>query len=1012
MLKIKIQKNNYMNKIKITFFLVILLIISDEVLSQGYFQQRVNYKIYAELDTLTGSLISNIEIDYQNNSDSVLEVIYIHLWANAYKKRSTDLAQQMAHNGEKNLFFGVKKMGGYIDSLDFKVNGQTVRWEYVDNKIDIAILYLEKPLGKNEQLLITTPFYLKIPSGDISRLGVDNQNYQITQWYPKPAVYDMTGWHYFPYLQYGEFYSEFGNYEVTLKVPTNFVVAATGELKTESEVKWINNFANSYKTGEKQTHTVLEKTKTIKYFAENVHDFAWFASADYLVEKNQVVLPNSKDTVNTWTMYYSSSNSMWSGSTEYVNDAIYFYSSKVGDYPYENCTAVEGALKAGGGMEYPMITVISAGDDKFTLETVIMHEVGHNWFYGILGFNERQYPFLDEGLNSFYETRYISDKYPNTLFTTFLGISSDKNNSLQLENKPYYLSDYLMYVSFDALGYDMPINLPSSEYTKISYYSAVYKKAAAAFMYLMSYISEEKFDNIMRDFYEKWKFKHPTPSDLKLHIEKSVGEDMSWFFDGVLNSSQKLDFKINKVRKNEITIKNCSKIAAPISVSGIVNKEEKITTWTAPFKNTIKVNLSDEHKYDCYALDYKYQTLDFFKNNNYWYVDNIFKRYDRFKIQFASSLNLSSKWQVNIMPLLGWNYYNKLMLGGYLSNFTIPNKDFQYRLMPFYSFTTKNLNGNYALSYKILRSRKLDIFIKTQGKTYAYNENQNTALFEITDLPGDKISNYVMLKSELDINLKYVKNYHSRENHFILKHYFLNEKENIFQFDYKYIKRSKLKPLDINISARLYDEQSLYFSFQSNFYFPYTSGKGIDLRLFASYINGGISNSYYVGLSNMSGLEDYTYENTFLARSEDVKTREYFLLARQVIINDGGFVLYTPFGTQSEWVAAINIKIGIPKMFVTPYINLGTYQNAGNQVYHFNYQTNNFVIASKTLAYETGFAVVVLKNVFEIYFPFVTSRDIYLYNNEITHRYTQRIKFLLNLNSDNIFEYLKKINLF
>ena len=239
----------------------------------------------------------------------------------------------------------------------------------------------------------------------------------ITQWYPKPAVYDNNGWHIMPYLNQGEFYSEFGSFDVKITLPSNYIIGATGNLQNELEINYLNKLA-------KHTDTISVfsndmsfpksnlDTKTLHYKENNIHDFGWFADKRFNVLKGLVELPYSKDTVTLWCMFTNNEADLWKNSIEYMHDATYYYSLWNGDYPYKQCSAVDGTISAGGGMEYPGVTVIGEMNTAKALEEVIMHEVGHNWFYGMLGSNERSHPWMDEGLNTHNELRYMRTKYP------------------------------------------------------------------------------------------------------------------------------------------------------------------------------------------------------------------------------------------------------------------------------------------------------------------------------------------------------------------------------------------------------------------------------------------------------------------------------------------------------------------------------------------------------------------------------------------------------------------------
>ena len=164
-----------------------------------------------ENHTLNGS----IEMEYFNNSPDELKDIWMHLWANAYKNRNTAFSKQKARTGSTKFYFAEEHQLGNFSELDFRVDDKTIDWEFDPKNPDIARLTLNKPIKSGEKIIISTPFNLKIPAS-FSRLGHVGQSYQMTQWFPKPAVYDKDGWHPMPYLDMGEFYSEFGSFDVKI----------------------------------------------------------------------------------------------------------------------------------------------------------------------------------------------------------------------------------------------------------------------------------------------------------------------------------------------------------------------------------------------------------------------------------------------------------------------------------------------------------------------------------------------------------------------------------------------------------------------------------------------------------------------------------------------------------------------------------------------------------------------------------------------------------------------------
>jgi hypothetical protein len=173
----------------------------------------------------------------------------MHLWPNAYINNTTPLAKKLYEKGETKLYYATDEEIGFIDQLAFKIDDKAVKWEIVKDSVDICKIYLNEPLPSGGKMIITTPFHVKLPSAKISRLGHIGQAYMITQWYPKPAVYDKNGWNYMPYLNQGEFYSEFGSFDVTITLPKNYVLGATGDMVNgEKEIEWLNEKAKETET--------------------------------------------------------------------------------------------------------------------------------------------------------------------------------------------------------------------------------------------------------------------------------------------------------------------------------------------------------------------------------------------------------------------------------------------------------------------------------------------------------------------------------------------------------------------------------------------------------------------------------------------------------------------------------------------------------------------------------------------------------------------------------------------
>ena len=479
-------------------FTFLLTALSARLAAQSYWQQEVNYTIDVSLNESARTLDGHIRIQYTNHSPDTLSFIWIHCWPNAYKTDRTAFSEQLLENGRTDFYFSDKEKKGYINRLDFHVDGRAARTEDHPLHIDIVKVILPSPLPPGGTILLTTPFHEKLPF-PFSREGYAAGTYQVTQWYPQPAVYDSRGWHEMPYLDQGEFYGEFGDYDVQITLPSAYVVGATGSLQTSSELE-------AYKhTGKAPAST--EKTKTLQYHATNVHDFAWFADKHFHVACDTLQLPSGKQ-IDLFSYYTSKAKPDWQHSIGYMKNALRFRSLLIGDYPAPAASIVAVKTGSGDGMEYPGIAAVNAQLTGKALDLVIGHELGHNWFYGALGTDERRYPWMDEGMNTYYDQRYAALEQPSP------SKKPHANNDWLQRKIPQDL-DTIFLSTLIKEKKDQPISTSSEAFTVYNYGLIPYNKAAAWMCLLQDSLGQKRFDTAMRAYYNEWAFKHPGPPDFR-----------------------------------------------------------------------------------------------------------------------------------------------------------------------------------------------------------------------------------------------------------------------------------------------------------------------------------------------------------------------------------------------------------------------------------------------------------------------------------------------------------------
>jgi len=492
-----------------------------------YWQQEVNYNIEVALNDKNHSLKGVLKLEYTNNSPDTLNFIWFHLWPNAYKNENTAFAKQVLREADGKDRLKALLDKGYMDSIAFSSNGKKLNTEDDQENIDIIKVLLPSPLPPTEKVTISTPFFVKLPTY-ISRSGHLGNSYMICQWYPKPAVYDNKGWHPLPYLDMGEFYAEYGKFTVNITTPSNYVIAATGNMQNADELKYYKDLGKqNLATTKNKKYTPVSKqpTKTLTYQAENVHDFAWFADKDFIIEYDTLQLAAGKS-VDVFTYHSPNGNKLWDKSVNYIKDAVRHYSSWVGEYSYPVVQAVEGPKNlSSGGMEYPMITLITSPDAKEEkLDGVIAHEIGHNWFYSMLGSNERDHAWMDEGVNTYFQFRYEHEKYKaNSVFGDII--------PKEVRERPLDQFEAAIYSALSSIPMEKAIDLPAADYKDKDEYAIVIYLKTAIWMYLLELLEgRDKLDKGIKDYFTEWKFKHPYPEDFQKTLEKSMGKKLDPYF--------------------------------------------------------------------------------------------------------------------------------------------------------------------------------------------------------------------------------------------------------------------------------------------------------------------------------------------------------------------------------------------------------------------------------------------------------------------------------------------------
>ena len=613
----------------------------------AYWQNSADYKINIRLDEESKFFSGSETITYTNNSPDELDFLWVQVDQNLFKKDSRGNAI-IPLSGSRNGAKGQEFDGGYdISKISLgyenkkqkgssknkrkhskkRISEVNANFEIHDTRMKIL---LPKPLAANGgKIQINIDFSFTSPDYGSDRMGVletkNGRIFNLAQWYPRMCVYDdVSGWNTLPYLGAGEFYLEYGTFDVHINSPADHLVVCSGELLnpedvyTNTQLKRLEQAASSDETviirsaeeiNDPNSRPQGKDRLTWKFRIENSRDVAWSSSKAFIMDAARINLPSGKTSM-AMSVYPVESNTMdsWARSTEYTKASVEHYSEKWFEYPYPAAINVAGNQ---GGMEYPGIVFCSWKSKNESLWGVTDHEFGHIWFPMIVGSNERLHAWMDEGFNTFI----------NSLSTNAFNNGEYKERKRNMHR----FSGILVNDRMEPI-YTAPDNLKERNLGLLAYY----KPGAGLEMLREHILGEERFDEAFTEYINRWAYKHPTPDDFYRTMENVSGEELSWFWRGWFIHNWKLDQAINKVKYEDgdpskgaiVTIENLEQMPMPVTLEFTTESGTKkrhtlpVEIWKRNKKWTFKYDSTEPLK--SVVIDPDYVLPDVNSGNNRW----------------------------------------------------------------------------------------------------------------------------------------------------------------------------------------------------------------------------------------------------------------------------------------------------------------------------------------------------------------------------------------------------------
>lgn len=929
------------------FFLTIIFSVVFLNLS---FSQNNNIKINVTLNSETKELIIYQEIDYYNKSDSILNNIYFHNWANAYRDKKTPLADRFVEKNSKSFHFTSEKNRGNTDISTIFVNYNMASWEITNDNPDILNIQLNEPLKPKDSIKIIASYTVKVPNSKFTRYGVNANNYNLRYWYLVPAVFD-TKWQTYNNLDLDDLYMDYTNYNIRVNVPKEYVLNShLTASRTNGE------FQNSYQLiGENQLDIELNITQ--------FDDFTQY---------------NSKPVSIITNLNSTNLNSVIK--TDILNRELDFIESYLGELQHNKILINKVDYDKDPVYGFNQLpSFLTPFNDNFEWDIKMFKVLVRKYINTKFLFNQREDVWLADGLQMYLMMKYVEKYYPEMKaignISKIWGIRSFNLAKIDFNDKYYFIYQFA-----SRKNLDQSLITPADSLSNFNQKIANKYKAGIGLKYLENYLGEATLANAILDFSKKNGNLKTTSSTIFNTVETT--KDIEWFKNEYVQTNKKPDYSIKKVVKRndslEISIKNNRDFTVPIELYGVKDSEIKFRKWLPGIDTISKITIP-KNGFDKLSLNYQSLLPEYNLRNNWKNVDK--KLFTRpLQLKFFKDIENPYYNQLFYTPVFGYNYYDGIILGMAFSNQTFINKSINFKVTPSYSTKSNSFSGSYAIKYERLPENKNvnKLIFGVVGNHYDY----------APDLSYSKVVPYGLLEFKK-------KNYRDISSNAISASYTIVDKTpsptetqdletlkyNVFSIGYGYAKPNILEDIRFSTGFQVSDKFSKV-SIDAQYRLLTNTNTQFDFRFFAGAFLSNNTNTDFFSFA-LDRPTDYLFQYDYLGRSE---TTGFF--SQQIIINEGGFKSKLPVPYANQWLTSVNTSIGVWR-WVEIYNDVALVKNKNQNVY---------------FAYENGVRLNFVQDILEVYFP--------VYSNlgwEITQSdYASRIRFVLVLKPKRIVNFLRR----
>jgi len=906
--------------------------------------------IFAVLNTETNELKIQQEIIFHNKSDSILSTVYCHNWANAYRDKNTPLANRFVENYSNSFHFTHEKHRGNSKINGISVNYDLVSWEITDKNPDILKINLKESLKPKDSIKIIATYSVKIPSDKFTNYGVNKTSYNLRYWYLIPAIFDKK-WQLYNNLDMDDLYVDFTNYFINIKVPKDFVVNSDLIISCDT----LANF-NSYKlVGRKRQDIAINITK------EN--NFTEYKSSP-------VALVTNMDSKRLDSAV----------KTEIINREFSFIKSYLGVYPHKKLfiNKIEYEKNPVYGFNQ-LPSFLNPFTDTFEWDIQLFKILCRKYIDNTFLFNKREDAWLADGLQTYLMIKYVEKYYPNVKaigdISKLWGVRNFNLAKIKFNEK------YPFVYQFAARkNLDQPLKTQADSLSNFNRKIVNKYKAGLGIQYLENYLGEAAISDAIKSFSEKYSGQN-TQSDLFLNLIDTP-KNIDWFKTDYLNTSKKVDYTIKKiVKKNdslEISILNKRDFTAPIQLYGIQNKKIVYKKWLVGIDSLTKITIS-ANGFDRLSLNHEFYLPEYNLRNNWKNIDkNLFNR--PVKLKFMKDIENPYYNQIFYTPEARYNYYDGLLLGLSVSNKTLLNKSFLYKITPSYGTKSNSFSGSFSMLYEYLpENEKINRFLTgISGSSFHYAEDliystfTPFALLEFKRKSLRDVSSRVLHASYVMVD---------REKSPTQTQHIETNKYNVFNLSYGYSKPNIIDDLRFSTGLQIANKFSK-ISATAHYRLLTDTNRQFDFRIFTGAFLSNKTETDFFSFA-LDRPTDYLFQYDYLGRSETTG-----ILSQQIIINEGGFKSKLPVAYANQWLTTINTSVGLWRWFEV-YNDVGFLKNKNEKVY---------------FAYDSGVRLNFIQGILEVYFPFYSNLGWELSQPD----YSTKIRFVLVINPKKIYNFAKR----